>query len=140
MPNHTFSYTGNLRVKILNFRYGNSRIPHTYVEDTWLAADRIPQSGEVTGAMPIGDSLYVKWQVEPTGAVYEKWIDFKDRLPSDMDGKIIRFIFLDGQINVYLIEGNTPGKFHASGAPDCPDSPYRQFRCTRLYPDRWTNF
>jgi hypothetical protein len=145
LANHAFSFGGigipeNVGIKILNFQYGDSKAVGTYVEDAWLATGHVGQGGGVTGTMPVGDFLYVKWQILKTGEVCEDRVDLKSRLPSDMDQKIIHFTIKGQQLNVYVIEGNTPANFHASGAPDCPVSSYGAFQCTRIYPDHWANF
>jgi len=145
MANHSFNFGGvgipeNPGVRILNFQYGDSKTTGTYIEDAWLATGHVGQGGGVSGTMPVGDFLYVKWQILTTSEVYEDRVDLKSRLPSEMDQKIIHFTIKGQQLNVYLIEGNTSAHFHASGAPDCPASSYGPFRCTRIYPDHWANF
>jgi hypothetical protein len=145
MANHTFDFGGagnpeNPGIRILNFQYGDSKVPGTYIEDAWLATGHVGQGGGVSGTMPVGDFLYVKWQVLASGKVCEDRIDLKNRLPSDMNHKIIHFTITGQQLNVYLIEGNTSKQLRAPAAPDCPAWSYRDFQCTRIYPDHWTNF
>ncbi len=143
--NHAFSFGGigipeNVGIKILNFQYGDSKAVGTYAEDGSLATGHVRQGGMVRGIMPVGDFLYIKWRILANGKVLEDRVDLKNRLPPDMDNKIIHFTINGEQLTVYVIEGNTPAQLHSSGAPDCPAPSYGDFRCTRVYPDHWANF
>lgn len=57
--------------------------------------------------MPVGDSLYVKWRLEPDGKTYEDVVDLKSRLPRNIREHKIYFIVKGNQLFVYLI---TPEK------------------------------
>ena len=143
MVNHGFSFGGlgvreNVGIEIMNFQYGASKAEGTYVDDASLTAGRVRQGGIVMGGMPVGDFLYVKWRILATGEVLEDSVDLKSLLPSDMDHKIIHFVLNGRQLIVYLIEGTT--SLHAPAAPDCPAASYGPSRCTRIYPDHWSNF
>jgi hypothetical protein len=145
MVNHAFSFGGmgipeNPGIEILNFQYGDSKVPGTYEEEGRLATGHIGQSGLVRGTMPVGDFLYVKWRILATSDVLEDRVDLKSRLPDDMDHKIIHFSITGHQLIVSLIEGIEQTDFHANGAPDCPVPSYRLYKCTRIYPDHWANF
>jgi hypothetical protein len=145
MANHAFDFGSagipdSPGIEILNFQYGDSKVTGTYVEDAWLATGHVGQGGGVSGNMPVGDFLYVKWRVLATGKVYEDRVDLKGRLPSNMDHKIIHFAVKEQQLNIYLIEGNTSTQLHAPGRPDCPAASYEPYQCTRIYPDHWANF
>lgn len=140
MINHAFIFDANSNIELLNFQYGDSKSTGTYVEDAQLAEGRVAQGGGVRGTMPVGDFLYVKWRILATGGVHEDRVDLKNRLPSDIGGKIITFAIEGQQLNVYLIEGNSTKQLHAPGAAHCPVSPYQHFQCTRIYPEHWANF
>ncbi|HTR34995.1 MAG TPA: hypothetical protein VMH80_03785 [Bryobacteraceae bacterium] len=121
----------NTGVEILAYQYGDSKVPGTYEEGHNL------RWTNVGGRMPVADFLYVKWRVLATGTVYENRVNLKRRLPSNMENKTIHFIVDGPKINVYLIinkEGNKPG------SPDCPVHLYFHNKCTRIYPDHWSNF
>lgn len=130
----------NTDVEILNYKYGDSHLPGTYVEDERVATGHIQQRHGTYGRMPVDGSLYVKWRVVSTGKVYEETADLKGRLPSDMNGKIVHFTIVGSQLYVYVIEGNNSTQLHAKGAPDCPVPVYSDLKCSRIYPTHWTNF
>jgi hypothetical protein len=133
---HTFNFGSvgspeNSGVEILAYKYGDSKTPGTYDEGHAL------NWTNVSGKMPVGDYLHVKWRVLATDKIYEDKVDLKSRLPSNMEDKTIHFIVEGPKLSVYLIsdkEGN------ARGAPDCPAHLYFHNKCTRIYPDHWSNF
>jgi hypothetical protein len=144
---HTFGFDasetpGNACVEILDFRYGDSNTPGTYAEKERVAMGHISQGGGggVTGGMPLGHFLYVKWRALASGKIYEDRIDLENRRPDDMNSKIIHFTFRCEQLNVYVIEGTTSAQLHAPTAPNCPVWSYGPFQCKRVYPDSWRNF
>jgi hypothetical protein len=125
-------------IEVLNYKYGNSKI----IGPDWEVAKNghIAQGTSVSGRMRVEDSLYVKWRVLSTGKVYEDSVDLKSRLPWHMDHKIIHFSIKGPQLDVYVVEGDDSTQLHAAKAPDCPIKLYKDFKCTRIYPDHWTNF
>lgn len=138
---YTFSYGGigeSPDIEILNYRYANPKV--TGPADWGLASGHIAQGNGISGTMLVGDSLYVKWRVPSTGKVYEDTVDLKSRLPWSMDHKILHFSIKGPQLNIYLVEGDDSTQLHAIGAPDCPIKVYKDFKCTRIYPDHWANF
>lgn len=145
MVDHDFSFGGmgvpeNPGIEILNFQYGDSKATGTYEEASRLATGHIGQSGLVSGTMPVGDFLYVKWRILATDEVLEDRVDLRSRLPNDMDHKIIHFSIAGHQLTVSLIEGIKQANFHAKGVPDCPVPSYKPYKCTTIYPDHWANF
>src|SRR5580698_6515595 len=92
MVNHSFDFglfEENRNIEVLDWRYGDSKSPFTGPPAYQLANGHIEQATSIAGAFPVGDSLYVKWRVKPTGTVYADTVDLKSRLPSDITGKII---------------------------------------------------
>jgi len=147
MANYTFQFGGadeNKDIEILDYRYGDSkidpRVDITRPDKDRMATGHISQSENAYGRFPVGDFLWVKWRVQSTGKVYEDKADLKSRFAPDMEDKILHFLIKGPQLYVYLIEGNTLEKAHAKGAPDCPNTSYKGYKCTELYPDHWTNF
>lgn len=136
---HSFSFGGygdNQGIEILNYRYGESKLTATRPPDWSLATGHIGQGANIGGAFPVGDSLYVKWRIDATGAVYDDTVDLRNRLPHDMTDQRIHFVIKGPQLYVYLISE----QLHAAGAPDCPVTVYRIFKCTSVYPERKANF
>ncbi|SRR5579884_2525285 len=143
LVDHAFEfgdYGENKGIEILNYQYGDSGMPFTRPSDRWLKEGHIQQSAGIGGGMPVAEFLYVKWRVLATGKVYEDRVDLRKRLPTNMQDKIVHFEVKGPQLYVYLIEGNDSAHLHARGAPDCQNRSYKDFKCTTLYPQHWTNF
>jgi hypothetical protein len=144
MASYSFEYGSvgvpeNIGIAILDYKYGDSHKPGTYVEKERVAMGPVWQGGGGRGThawMPVGGSLYVKWRIISTGKVYEDTVDLTNRLPSDMENKTIHFLIKGPQLYVYLI--STQG--HALRGPDCPVHTYSDYGCTELYPGHWKNF
>ncbi|HTR34994.1 MAG TPA: hypothetical protein VMH80_03780 [Bryobacteraceae bacterium] len=134
---YTFEFGGrgeNIGIEVLDWKFGDA--PFSFMRAP--NRGRIPQSDNVAGKMPLADSLYVKWRVLATGNVYEDKVNLKSRLPSNMEDKTIHFMVEGSHLNVYVIEDlQVP---HARNAPDCLVADYRTCKCSRIYPDYWSNF
>jgi hypothetical protein len=131
---HSFSFGGygeNRDIEVLDYRYGRSGLPLTDTPAHDPRTGRIGQSAGMSGAFPVGDSLYVKWRVNSTGAEHEDTVDLKGRLPSDMDKKRIHFLIDGSQLFVYVVSNQK----HAPDEADCPVRIYRSFKCRAVYPD-----
>jgi len=140
---HSFDFGAsgeNQDIEVLNYQYGDSKMPETRPPDYPLQQGHIGQAAGISGEMPVADYLYVKWRVLSTGKEYEDRVDLRSRLPWNMKDKIVHFDIKGAQLYVYLIEGNAPKDFHAEKEPNCPSSLYKDFKCTVLYPQLWTNF
>lgn len=103
---HAFSFDARWDspgVEILNYRYGDSNLPGTRIPPQLLASGGSSGTTGISGPMPLGDSLYVKWRIKATGEVFEDMVDLKSRLPADITGQRIYFIVSGPQLYVYLI-------------------------------------
>lgn len=90
-------------VCILDYRYGDTKQPGRYVPDYYIKEGACRGGGSISGTMPRGDYLYVKWRIKSTEEVYEKNVDLKSRLPANIiDHKII-YMINGAQLFVYLI-------------------------------------
>jgi hypothetical protein len=131
---HSFVFdmpAGSRDAEVLDYAYGDSKLTGTRPEEWELKQGKIPQRTNVTGYMPRGDFLYVKWRVMSTGEIYERRVDLRNRLPSDMSFHRIYFVMKASQLYVYLISpepvpyGNTPG----------PIPRYSDLKTTLIFPD-----
>lgn len=91
-------------VDIIDCTYGDGLGAHTQHEVDTGQAKR-GECGNMSGDMPIGDFLYVKWRDKATQKVYEDRVDLKKRLPSakEMHGTTVYFLIDENQLYVYLI-------------------------------------
>jgi len=89
---------------LLFYRYGHSNEQGLQTRQHSLDMSGGRSSGvSITGDLPIGDDLYMKWRDRKTGQVYEDTVDLKSRLPFNMRGKRIKPIVEGSQLYVYLI-------------------------------------
>ena len=86
-------------VEILNYRYGDSKLPVRANEERVKAGDTFGFQG-VHGPMLRGSSLYVKWRIKTKGEVYEDTVDLRKRLPADITDCRIHFIIHGSQLYV----------------------------------------
>jgi hypothetical protein len=134
LVSHSFSFDGysdewDERIDLLEYSYGDR---YRMVRDK-APPDRKrlrPQSG-VTGLMPVGEFLYVKWRVKATDEVHEDKVDLRPLLPAAMDRHGLTFLIEGPQLHVYLI---TPKPKHPT-APPLLKTSESMFRLTyEIYP------
>jgi hypothetical protein len=140
---YEFAY-GELRidshVNILNYRLSTRNEVIIEADQHYVTVGQIQQTRTTGGFYPIPNTLYMKWMVTTTGEVYQDTVDLEKLLPSDMDGKIIHASIDGAALSIYVIEKTDPFVKLPSDIPDCPVDLYRRTRCTRIYPDHWSNF
>lgn len=134
--------------EVLDFRYGDSKLPGVRPPEWALKEGSIGQATGVNGPMLIGDSLYVKWRIKSTGEVYQDTVNLRSRLPADIKDHTIYFIIKGAQLYVYLI---SPDKLNPNPCPphdvllrlsksDNPDDRILFMYCYRkiskIYPDQ----
>jgi hypothetical protein len=127
-------------VHVLDWRYSE------YGAQAWQV-QRAANSGQgapglrVTGNFPVGEFIYVKWQVPPDPTIYERRIELKGLLPWSMEGNGLVMIFRSAQPHVYLIkrgrEGACPGSACPMTLPSDTEKIARVFSrdsVTQIYP------
>lgn len=109
---HSFSFNADSEspdVEVLNYQYGEKseyeaegavglRPPAYRLEK----GDVLTATG-VSGNLPRGDYLYVKWRVKETGQIYEDKVDLTKRLPKDITNTELHFVVRGSQLYVYLV-------------------------------------
>ncbi len=109
--NQSFSFntsTESKDIDILDWQYGE----HGYVGNEHQSLPRAPKEdvakgvaiggGGLSGGMPVGDFLYVKWRVKTTGEIHEDKVDLKNKLPKDMNNHRIHFVVKPMQLYIYI--------------------------------------
>jgi hypothetical protein len=116
---HSFSFNGwdyadkwADTVDLLEYSYGDQ---YRMVRRKALGPDDSlsPQAG-VSGPMPVGDFLYVKWRIKATAEVVEDRVDLRPLLPRDMTEHELIFVIDGRQLYVYLV---TPTPKHMGDPP-----------------------
>lgn len=119
------------RVEVIDYRYGESKLPVRAPE--WAVKEGRPlYFNGVSGAMRIGDYLYVQWRIVDTGQVFEETIDLRQRLPRDIKDHKVHFDIQGPQLYVYLI---TPDPRPIDAPPNGPRM-YHYRKVITLYPDQ----
>lgn len=104
-------------VRILDYRYGNSKQPGARADQTDVLEGKVRQYVGTSGEMLIGDSLYVRWRLQSDGKTYEDLVDLKRLLPRNIVDHEVCFIVKSKQLFVYLV---TPERRPADMLPNGP--------------------
>jgi hypothetical protein len=116
--------------EVLDYRYGQSRAPGVRMPE-WVKKDIGVAGGTHTsGAMAIGENLYVRWRLRDTGEVLQDTVDLRGRLPADMAGHEIYFIVRRRQLLVYVV---SPGRL-GPGEVVAGMEKFRQHKVRLIYP------
>jgi hypothetical protein len=63
----------------------------------------LPPTQGVSGPMPVGDFISVKWRIKATGELVEARVDLLQLLPKDMTDHGLTFVIEGKQLYVYVI-------------------------------------
>lgn len=136
LVDHAFGFDARVdspNVLILNYRYGTSGMPSTSGDTNIRDFGKSGQFGNINGGMPLGETLYVKWQLKDTGEVLEDTVDLKPLLPRNMHRKHIYFIVQGRQLHVYLMEEAVP---RPSDWPKLGPRKFQYEKTYQIYPTR----
>ena len=136
MVDHAFGFDARIdspNALILNYRYGTSKKPSTSGDNDIRDFGKSNQSGNINGGMPLGETLYVKWQDKASGQTYEDTVDLKPLLPARMEHKRIYFVVQGAQLHVYLIEESIP---RPANWPKLGPSKFQYEKTQQIYPTR----
>lgn len=89
--------------EVLDYQYGNSRQYGTYANKARVQRGEVFPQHSISGVMPRGEFLYVKWRIKQSGEVHEDRVDLTTRLPADIKDCGIHFVLRGPQLYVYLI-------------------------------------
>lgn len=94
------------QIRVLDWRYSEYAAPSWQVRQAKEEGKGVAGLS-VTGSFPVGEQIYIKWQVPPSELIHERRIDLKGLLPRSMEGKEILLMFRSGEPHVYLISRDT---------------------------------
>lgn len=117
---HAFSFDAiwdSPDVEILDYKYGDDYVM-TRAPEWQKEQGTVSQGGTVDGAMPRGDSLFVKWRLKATGEEFQDTVDLRRRLPTDIKDKKIHFVIKGKQLYVYLISSERRRENEPKNGPD----------------------
>jgi hypothetical protein len=108
---HSFSFDlaadakkyGHSEVDVLDYAYGDSGVPRTRPSKVAREMSDVFNNTSITGAMPRGEFLYVKWRIKATGEIHEDRVDLRNRLPTDMTNYGVHFLIDGAQLYVFLL-------------------------------------
>ena len=124
LVSHSFNFNGRNdgwmnSVALLAYAYGDQyyRVRNDIEEPrsgVFAGKDSLPPGDSISGPMPVGDFLYVKWRLLETGEVLESKVDLKGRLPADMTDHELTFVIEGRQLHVFVV---TPERKRKYGEP-----------------------
>jgi hypothetical protein len=118
---HSFDFDGwddgwysgpNSNVQLQEYSYGDQY--HMVRKKVQPGETRIPANTSVSGPMPVGEFLYVRWRIKDSGEMVEHRVDLRDRLPKDMHDQRVTFVIDGKDLYVYVVT-NRPKPYY--GAP-----------------------
>lgn len=113
LVDHSFSFDGRNdgwvdSVELLAYSYGDQyyRVRNDIEKPrsgVFAGKSSLPSSDGVSGPMPVGEFLFVKWRLKATGEVLQQRVDLRGRLPSDMAGHELTFVIDGRQLFVFVV-------------------------------------
>lgn len=107
---HSFDFDGwndgwysgpQSNVQLQEYSYGDQY--HMVRDKVKPGQDRVPPRTSVSGPMPVGEFLYVRWLLKDSGEMVEHRVDLRGRLPRDMNNKRVTFVIEGKALFVYLV-------------------------------------
>lgn len=105
MIRHTFAFDtihDSPDIEVLDYQYGSSRQFATFADKERIALGQVFPANHISGYMPRGEFLYVKWRIKSTDQVFEDRVDLNSRLPEELEGLELRFVIHGPQLYVFL--------------------------------------
>ncbi len=102
---HTFEFDAwrdSPDIEVLDYQYGDQKTTGFSPERERVKLGQAFRSGGLSGFIPRGDFLYVKWRIKKTGEVLEDRVDLRHRLPENLDHLEIHFVCHDRQLYVFV--------------------------------------
>ena len=121
LVDHNFSFDGwydgwysgpDSNVQLQEYSYGDQY--HMVRKKVQPGEDFLPPGTSVSGPMPVGEFLYVRWRLKDSGEMVEQRVDLRDRLPRDMKDQRVSFVIDVKDLYVYVVT-NRPKAYY--GAP-----------------------
>lgn len=132
--NHSFEFNTNLDspdIEVLDYNYWDGTYIGIHADQERIMLGQVFSANSITGVMPRGDTLYVKWRDKHSHHIYEDKVDLKNRMPRDISDLTVYFMIKGPQLYVYLIY---PGLKDVS-VPEGPVRTYRHQKQVQIYPD-----
>ena len=136
LVNHSFGFDGGYdgwkqNIDLLEYSYGDQ---YLMVRRKAAEGDTLGAQSGVSGPMPVGDFLYVRWRLKSSGEQIEQRVDLRDRLPKDMTDHELTFVLEGRQLFVYVV---TPERKKAYGEPPVLKTWRSNFaKAYEIYPNR----
>jgi hypothetical protein len=136
LVNHSFNFDGSYdgwkqSIDLLEYSYGDQ---YLMVRRKAAEGDTLGAQAGVSGPMPVGDFLYVRWRLKSSGEQIEQRVDLRDRIPKDMTDHELTFVLEGRQLFVYVV---TPDRKKAYGEPPVLRTWRSNFaKAYEIYPNR----
>lgn len=96
------AHTDSPDIEILNYEYSTRKPDRDQL--LGIGGNRVPQGSHISGGLPRGDSVYMKWRVRSTGEVFEDRVDLRSRIPGSIKEKKFYCVIDRGQLYILLID------------------------------------
>lgn len=105
LVNHSFNFDGGYdgwkqNIDLLEYSYGDQ---YLMVRRKAAQGEALGSQAGVSGPMPVGDFLYVRWRLKSSGEQIEQRVELRDRLPKDMTDHELTFVLEGRQLFVYVV-------------------------------------
>lgn len=105
LVNHSFGFDGwkdgwQKSAQLLEYSYGDEDVS---VRRKAPEGDFLGYQSDVTGPMPVGEFLSVRWRMKATGDVVEQRVDLRGKLPANMAGHTVTFVIDERQLYVFVV-------------------------------------
>lgn len=116
-------------IDLLEFQYGDEyKMVHRKSKDNLALGYRFGVSGD----MPIGNFLRVRWRIKESSEIVQVEVDLRSRLPKQMHDHTVTFTIDGRRLYVYLV---TPRKLnHWHGKPTSKTWLSEFYVCREIYP------
>jgi hypothetical protein len=134
MVHHSFEFDtieDSPDLEVLDYQYGDGTVFGTHADKERIMLGQVFPSDSISGVIPRGDTLYVKWRDKHSHHIYQDEVDLRNRMPRDISGLKVYFMIKGPQLYVYLIY---PGLKDAS-VPVGPVRTYQHQKQVQIYPD-----
>jgi hypothetical protein len=140
MVHHSFSFDSDEdspNAEVLDYQYGTSSQFGTHADKARVARGQTFPSDNISGGMPRGDFLYVKWRIKSPVkqseyvGTYEDTVDLRIRLPANITSMRVHFVIRGPQLYVYLISP----ELKPASEPEGPVRAYASQKQVQIYPD-----
>lgn len=89
-------------IDVLDYAYGQNDKPFFGPSKVIRDQGKWTNNDNMTGYLPRGEFLYVKWRIKQSGEILEDRVDLRTRLPMDLTNTRVRFVIHERHLYVFV--------------------------------------